>query len=45
VDFEVAIGDPYRAIRRVRVVYVIPGPEGEKEEEIEFTLEGDLPPG
>jgi hypothetical protein len=45
VDFEVAIGDPYRAIRRVRVVYVVPGAKGETEEEIEFTLEGGLPPG
>jgi len=44
VDFEVAIGDPYRAIRRVRVVYAVPGPKGGEEEEIEFTLEGDLPP-
>ena len=45
VDFEVAIGDPYRAVRRVRVVYVIPGRDGGKEEEVEFTLEGDMPPG
>jgi len=26
-------------------VYVIPGRDGGKEEEIEFTLEGDMPPG
>jgi hypothetical protein len=45
VDFEVAIGDPYGAVRRVRVVYVVPGSEGGREEEIEFTLEGELPPG
>ena len=43
VDFEVAIGDPYRAIRRVRVVYAVPGADGRPEEEIEFTLEDDLP--
>jgi hypothetical protein len=43
VDFEVAIGDPNRAIRTVRVVYEIPGPEGKGQEEIEFTLEDALP--
>lgn len=43
LDFEVIIGDPHRAIRRVRVVYVVPGSDGQPEEEIEFTLEDDLP--
>jgi hypothetical protein len=45
VDFQVTIADPYRAIRQVRVVYVVPGAGRGKEEEIEFTLEGNLPPG
>jgi hypothetical protein len=45
VDFEVTVGDPYRAVRKIRVVYVIPGSDGRGEEEIEFTLEDDLPPG
>lgn len=43
VDFEIAVGDPYRAVRRVRVVYALPGGDEGKEEEIEFTLEADLP--
>lgn len=45
VDFEVAIGDPYRAVRRVRVVYEVPGGDGRQEEEIEFTLENGLTEG
>lgn len=43
IDFEVTIADPNRAIRRVRVAYVLPGRGGWREEEIEFTLEGLLP--
>lgn len=45
VDFEVAIEDPRHAIRRIKVVYVTPGAGPRGEEEIEFTLEGGLPPG
>jgi hypothetical protein len=43
LDFEVTITDPNRAVRRIRVVYEIPGRDGRREEEIEFTLEGRLP--
>jgi len=43
VDFEIAVGDPYRAVRRIRVVYEIPGSDGRNEEELEFTLEAGLP--
>jgi hypothetical protein len=43
VDLEVVINDPRKAIRRVRVAYMVPGRKGRSEEEIEFTLEGNLP--
>jgi hypothetical protein len=43
LDFEVTIADPNRAVRRIRVVYELPGRDGKREEEIEFTLEGRLP--
>jgi hypothetical protein len=43
LDFEVTIEDPARAIRRVKVAYEVPGRNGRREEEIEFTLEGRLP--
>ena len=43
LDFEVSVTDPNRAIRRVRVVVELPGRDGRREEEIEFTLEGRLP--
>jgi hypothetical protein len=42
LDFEVTIADPNRAVRRVRVLYELPGRDGRREEEIEFTLEGRL---
>lgn len=45
IDFEVTIADPNRAVRRIRVTYEIPGRDGRREEEIEFTLEGLLPRG
>jgi hypothetical protein len=45
LDFEVAITDPNRAVRSIRVVYVLPGQDGRREEQIEFTLEGRLPGG
>jgi hypothetical protein len=43
LDFEVTITDPKRSVRRIRVVYELPGRDGRREEEIEFTLEGRLP--
>ncbi|MFC1660635.1 hypothetical protein ACFL3S_04080 [Gemmatimonadota bacterium] len=43
VDLEVVINDPRKAVRRVRVAYVVPGSKGQVEEEIEFTLENNLP--
>lgn len=45
VDFEVVLSDPYGAVRRIRVAYEVEGPEGRREEEVELTLEGALPPG
>lgn len=38
LDFEVALTDPNSAVRRVRVAYEIPGPDGGLEE-VEFTIE------
>jgi hypothetical protein len=43
VDFEVTIADPNRAVCRIRVTYELPGRDGRREEEVEFTLEGRLP--
>ncbi len=43
LDFEVTIADPNRVVRRIRVAYELPGRDGRKGEEIEFTLEGPLP--
>ena len=43
VDFEVTIADPNRAVTRIRVVYMLPGRDGRREEELEFTVEGGLP--
>ena len=43
VDFEVAVRDPRRAVRRIRVVYEVKGRRGVKAEEIEFTFENRLP--
>jgi hypothetical protein len=45
LDFEVVISDPNQAIRRIRVVYELPGRDGRREEDIEFSLEGTLPEG
>jgi hypothetical protein len=42
VDFEVVIADPHKSVRRIRVVYELPGTDGKREEEIEFTLEDNL---
>ena len=43
LDFEVTIDDPNRAVRRIRVIYELPGRDGRREEEVEFSLEGLLP--
>ena len=42
LDFEVAITDPRAAVRRIRISYAVPSGAGE--EEVEFTLESELPP-
>jgi hypothetical protein len=42
LDFEVAVTDLKGAVARVRVAYLITNERGEKEE-IEFTLENELP--
>jgi hypothetical protein len=44
LDFEVALTDPRGAVRRIRVCYVVPDEGGPREEEVEFTLESELPP-
>lgn len=43
LDFEVAITDPRGSVTRVRVAYTVEGPDG-RPAEVEFTLEGELPP-
>jgi hypothetical protein len=43
LDFEVAVTDLKGVVARVRVAYMITNERGEKEE-IEFTLENELPP-
>ena len=45
LDFEVAISDPNRVVRSVRVTCEVLGADGRTMEEIEFTLEGRLPKG
>ncbi len=39
LDFEVAISDPLGAVRRIRIVYELAGPGGNREEDVELTLE------
>lgn len=43
LDFEVALTDPRAAVKRVRIAYQLPGPNG-RTEEVEFTLEGEVQP-
>ena len=43
LDFEIAVTDPRGSVRRVRVAYEVQGPAGGETEEVEFTLEDDLP--
>jgi len=45
VDFEVVISDPNMAVRRIRVSYELPGTDGRREEEVEFTLEDNISRG
>jgi len=40
LDFEVALTDPGAAVKRVRIAYELPGPNG-RTEEVEFTLESE----
>ncbi len=42
MDFEVAVRDPRARVTRVRVACMVDGPDGTPQE-VEFTLEGDLP--
>jgi len=43
LDVQVSILDPRRRVKRIRIVCEVPGPD-ESTEEIEFTIEGGLPP-
>ncbi|NIP60752.1 MAG: hypothetical protein GWO17_23120 [Gemmatimonadetes bacterium] len=45
LDFEVAVTDPRHRVTRIRVAYAVPSEnEPGGVEEVEFTLENDLPP-
>ena len=44
LDFEVCLSDPRSAVRRIRVSYALPSPDGTREEEVEFTLESEPAP-
>lgn len=44
LEFELALIDPGKAVTRIRVAYAVPVDGGMREEEVEFTLEGELPP-
>ncbi|MEQ9398581.1 MAG: hypothetical protein RJQ04_05385 [Longimicrobiales bacterium] len=44
LDFEVALTDPRAAVRSIRVCYAVPSAHGGRDEEVEFTLEAELPP-
>ncbi len=44
LDFEVALADPKSAVRRIRISYVLPNSSGNREEEVEFTLEAESRP-
>ena len=43
LDFEVAVTDPAGSVKRIRVACTVVGEDG-LEDEVEFTLENDLPP-
>jgi len=44
LDFEVSLADPRASVRRIRISYSLPGPDGAREEEVEFTLESESAP-
>lgn len=44
LDFEVSLCDPRAAVRRIRISYALPGADGMREEEVEFTLESEAVP-
>jgi hypothetical protein len=44
LDVEVTLNDPRRAVKRIRVTCVRPGPGGQ-DEEVEFTLENNVTRG
>ncbi len=44
LDFELALTDPLAAVRKIRVSYALPSPDGTREEEVEFTLESEMLP-
>lgn len=44
LDVELAVIDRSSSVTRVRIAYAVPVDGGLREEEVEFTLEGDLPP-
>jgi hypothetical protein len=44
LDFEVSLADPRAAVRRMRISYALPSPDGVREAEVEFTLESELAP-
>lgn len=41
LDFEVSLADPRASVRRIRISYGLPSPDGLREEEVEFTLEAE----
>ena len=43
LDVEVSILDPKRRVKGIRVICEVPGPDGSTEE-VEFSIEGGLPP-
>jgi hypothetical protein len=43
LDFEIALADMKGSVRRICVTYALPDEHGGREEEVEFTLESDLP--
>lgn len=43
LDFEVSLSDPRASVRRIRISYGLPSPDGMREEEVEFTLEAGPP--
>ena len=44
LDFELSLSDPRAAVRRIRISYSLPSPDGARDEEVEFTLEAEPAP-